>query len=105
MAGKSTRDGDIIWVEWTQLSGQRLIERSELQPWIDALIDGVGPDGVALKKVNFLFKDAICAAYNFDNLSFARIGVFMDGDPPVAFESSAGVPSFSVREDGGIPSQ
>jgi hypothetical protein len=103
MMAKTKRDGDIIWVFWRGLSGQTLIGRRDLQPWIDALIDGVGPDGIPVKKVNFVFGDRDCASYNFDNLSFARVGVFLDGDPPTAFESKSGTPSFSVREDSGIP--
>ena len=104
MARETRRDGDVIWVYWRDLRGQRLIERRELQPWIEALIDKVGPDGGVLGAVNFVFSDRACAAYNHDNLAFARVGVYMDGEPPERYEASGGTPSFDIREDGGIPS-
>ncbi len=102
MSRKTRRDGDTIWVYWTEYSGQRLITRQELQPWIDAMIDGVGPDGVEVGAVNFVFSDVACATYNHDSLSFARVQVYLDGDPPRRLNPD-GAPTFEAREDFGMP--
>lgn len=103
MKQKTVREGDVLWVHWPDLTGQVLLGRDKLQPYIDALIDRVGPDGKAVSAVNFVFAEHDAAAYNHDSLAFARIGVYTDGEPPQAFSSAHGDPGFSVREDGGIP--
>ncbi len=100
---KTIREGSVLWVHWPQLQGQTLIGRKDTQPFVDSLIDGVGPDGKTVTEVNFVFSDHAVAAYNCDSLAFARIGVFMAGDPPTKFDPDTPDPGFSVREDAGIP--
>jgi hypothetical protein len=96
-------DTRTLWVHWPEAKGEQLLHRAELQPFVDALIDGVDARGRAVKAVEVVFSDARAAAYNRDNLSFSRIGTWMDGDPPRRFSDGAPEPAFDVREDAGIP--
>lgn len=95
------KDTQILWVHWTETKGQTLLHRAELQPYIDAMIDGVSARGEKVKEVRAVFYEHDAAAYNRDNLAFARIGTWMAGDPPTKF-AAHGTPEFDVREDGGI---
>ncbi len=90
------------WVHWNKVRGQTLLGRSELQPWIDALIDGTCGKGKQVRTVNFVFKDEAAAAYNHDSLKFARINTFLADKPPRPFSPAGGGPAFDVRQDAGI---
>jgi hypothetical protein len=91
-----------LWVRWPELVGRTLLGKKELRPWLDALLDGRGPGGEVVKGVEFVFSDVDAAEYNHDSLAFARIGVWLEGEPPTRFVPAGGGPRFEVREDGGI---
>ncbi|MEO1270953.1 MAG: hypothetical protein AAFX99_22930 [Myxococcota bacterium] len=90
-----------LWVYWTDLKGQRLINRDELQPYIEMLKNGEnGPDPI--KAVNFVFEDEGTARYNHDSLKFARVATWLLHSGVRRPLNPEDAPDFDVREDFGI---
>jgi hypothetical protein len=96
-------DSRTLWVHWPEAKGETLLQRAELQPFVDALIDGVDARGRSVKAVEVVFYDQEAAAYNKDSLAFSRMGTWMNGDPPTRYTGAGDAPDFDVREDAGIP--
>ena len=95
------RNSETLWVDWTDVSGQHLIDREALRPFVEILRDGQqGPDPVS--KVNFVFEDEGCARYNHDSLKFSRIGTWLLHSGVRRPLNAANSPDFDVREDFGM---
>ncbi len=93
-----------IWVHWPEAKGQTLLQRAELQPFLDSIIDGVDTKGRPVKEVRVVFSDKEAASYNKDSLAFSRMSTWMAGSPPTPFVDGTPDAAFETREDAGIPS-
>lgn len=94
--------GQILWVHWSSLRGQALIARDQLQPFIDILLDGRIDDG-PIQAIRFVFEDRAAAEYNHDSLKFVRVETWLAEGKDRKPLKPASSPSFSTREDFGMP--
>jgi len=91
----------ILWVHWPDLTGQTLIGRPDLQPFIDILLGHASADG-PVKAIRFVLYDQVTADYNHDSLKFVRIETWLDHDGTPRALRKKDAPSFDVRQDFGI---
>lgn len=97
-------DEETLWVARRFLSPKTRVPKDEVFHWTAFLKNGESTeDGRPVKRVNFLFIDEETAAYNYQTLNFAGLGVYyQEGGNRIPYVSPDGEVSYDVRSDFGI---
>lgn len=97
-------DQKTLWVTRRFFQPRSRVSRDEVMHWVQFLQDEARTeDGRPVEQVNYLFVDEETAAYNYQTLSFARIGVFYkDGGNRIPYVPEDGPQQYDVRSDFGL---
>lgn len=97
-------DEKALWIARRFPQPKTRVAKDEVLHWVRFLKNGeTTDDGRPVDSVNYLFIDEETAAYNYQTLAFADLGVFYkDGGNRIPYIPPDGEVEFDVRKDFGI---
>lgn len=97
-------DEKALWVSRRFFQPKSRVSRDEVMHWVRFLQDeATTDDGRPVEQVNYLFIDEETAAYNYQTLKFANLGVYYkEGGNRVRYIPEDGEAEFDARADFGI---
>ena len=95
-------DTQTLWLYRNYDDPDTLVPDDEARAWSKAVREGKGPDGKALKAVNYVFGHEDTAEYNHHALAFARLGTYTGSLRAPKAWGDGDTPRFDTKEDFGI---